>query len=63
MELEKHVQETQQRVHDALLDNLNTQAALAAVCDLIKETNKYLSACETDASGTKPGPWIRGSFC
>lgn len=42
-ELGKHIQAAQQRVHESLLDNLNSKAALDALLDLVKDTNKYLA--------------------
>lgn len=42
-DLAKRIQAAQQRVHEALLDNLNSKAALDALLDLVKDTNKYLA--------------------
>ncbi|KAL3152254.1 hypothetical protein ABBQ32_001333 [Trebouxia sp. C0010 RCD-2024] len=50
--LAKRIQAAQQRVHEALLDNLNSKAALDALLDLVKDTNKYLA----DRQGHPQGP-------
>ena len=42
-DLGKRIQAAQQRVHESLLDNLNSKAALDALLDLVKDTNKYLA--------------------
>lgn len=52
--LAKHIQHAQQRVHEALLDNLNSKAALDALLDLIKDTNKYLA----DRQGNSQGQYM-----
>ena len=49
--LAKQIQQAQQRVHEALLDNLNSKAALDALLDLVKDTNKYLSDRRSNAQG------------
>jgi cysteinyl-tRNA synthetase len=43
MELNRAILEAQGRVHEALLDNINTQGALDALAALVKATNLYLS--------------------
>lgn len=50
-ELAKRIQAAQQRVHDSLLDNLNSKAALDALLDLVKDTNKYLADRQHHAQG------------
>lgn len=52
--LAKNIQQAQQRVHEALLDNLNSKAALDALLDLVKDTNKYLA----DRQGNTQGQYI-----
>lgn len=46
MELNRAIGEAQVRVHEALLDNINTQGALDALAALVKATNQYLSRKE-----------------
>jgi hypothetical protein len=41
--LAQAIQEAQSKVHEALLDNINTGAALDALSSLIKATNQYLA--------------------
>jgi len=53
--LAKNIQQAQQRVHEALLDNLNSKAALDALLDLVKDTNKYLA----DRQGNTQGRYIK----
>ena len=49
--LSKQIQAAQQRVHEALLDNLNSKAALDALLDLVKDTNKYLKERQGNSQG------------
>ncbi len=49
--LAKNIQQAQQRVHEALLDNLNSKAALDALLDLVKDTNKYLADRQSNTQG------------
>ena len=53
--LAKQIQQAQQRVHEALLDNLNSKAALDALLDLVKDTNKYLLDRRGNAQGEQSG--------
>lgn len=39
------LQDVQARVHDRLQDNLDTRGAMDALCELVKQTNIYLSGC------------------
>ena len=50
-DLAKRIHAAQQRVHEALLDNLNSKAALDALLDLVKDTNKYLADRQGRAQG------------
>lgn len=50
--LSSAIQDCQSKVHEALLDNINTPAALEAVCALIKATNTYLAAKQAAATAT-----------
>ena len=50
-QLAKHIQQAQQRVHEALLDNLNSRAALEVLLDLVKDTNKYLKDRQGNSQG------------
>lgn len=56
--LAKQIQQAQQRVHEALLDNLNSKAALDALLDLVKDTNKYLSDRRSNAQGPPAQPFL-----
>ena len=58
-DLAKRIHAAQQRVHEALLDNLNSKAALDALLDLIKDTNKYLA----DRQGHPQGLLVPGLHC
>ena len=49
--LARQTQAAQVRVHEALLDNLNTKAALDALLDLVKDTNKYLAERQGNSQG------------
>lgn len=49
--LARQIQAAQGRVHEALLDNLNTKAALDALLDLVKDTNKYLADRQGNCQG------------
>lgn len=49
--LAKNIQAAQQRVHESLLDDLNSKAALDCLLDLIKDTNKYLAERQGNAQG------------
>ena len=49
--LSRQIQAAQQRVHEALLDNLNSKAALDALLDLVKDTNKYLKERQGNSQG------------
>ena len=53
-DLAKHIQSAQRRVHEALLDNLNSKAALDSLLDLVKDTNKYLADRQGSAQGQHP---------
>jgi cysteinyl-tRNA synthetase len=44
------VQEAQVKVHEALIDNINTAAALDALSGLIKATNLYLAGKQAAAA-------------
>jgi cysteinyl-tRNA synthetase len=44
------IQEGQAKVHEALLDNINTAAALDALSGLIKATNQYLATKQAAAA-------------
>lgn len=48
--LARAVQQAQQEVHETLLDNINTAAALDALSSLIKATNQYLAAKQAAAT-------------
>ncbi|KAF8056247.1 CARS1 [Scenedesmus sp. PABB004] len=50
------VQEAQARVHEALLDNINTAGALDALAGLIKATNLYLAAKQDAAAAAAAAP-------
>jgi cysteinyl-tRNA synthetase len=62
------VQEAQVKVHEALIDNINTAAALDALSGLIKATNLYLAgkqaaaaadgACESGLLPAGPQPLL-----
>jgi cysteinyl-tRNA synthetase len=49
--LSNSIQESQAKVHEALLDNINTGAALDALGSLIKATNQYLATKHSAAAG------------
>lgn len=51
--LSQAVQEAQVKVHEALLDNINTGAALDALSGLIKATNQYLAAKQAAAGSSE----------
>ncbi|KAK9817180.1 hypothetical protein WJX72_010713 [[Myrmecia] bisecta] len=57
-ELNARIGETQGRVHVSLLDNLNTREALDALCQLIKEANKYMTKRQGDAAGGTAQPLL-----
>lgn len=48
--LSQAIQEGQAKVHEALLDNINTAAALDALSGLIKATNQYLATKQAAAT-------------
>lgn len=48
--LSNSIQEAQAKVHEALLDNINTGAALDALGSLIKATNQYLATKQAAAA-------------
>jgi cysteinyl-tRNA synthetase len=48
--LSNSIQEAQAKVHEALLDNINTGAALDALGALIKATNTYLATKQAAAA-------------
>ena len=50
-DLAKRIQAAQQRVHESLLDNLNSKAALDALLELVKDTNKYLADRQGNTQG------------
>ena len=52
--LQRELLAAQQRVHESLCDNVNTQAAMGALCDLVKASNVYL-AWRQDAAGGSRG--------
>ncbi|DBB16222.1 TPA: hypothetical protein ACH3X3_014548 [Trebouxia sp. C0006] len=56
--LAKNIQQAQQRVHEALLDNLNSKAALDALLDLVKDTNKYLADRQGNTQGPPAQPFL-----
>ncbi|DBA81679.1 TPA: hypothetical protein ACH3X1_007426 [Trebouxia sp. C0004] len=56
--LAKNIQQAQQRVHEALLDNLNSKAALDALLDLVKDTNKYLADRQGNTQGPPSQPFL-----
>lgn len=56
--LAQQIQQTQQRVHEALLDNLNSKAALDALLDLVKGTNKYLADRQGNLQGPPAQPFL-----
>lgn len=43
LSLQASLEEVQARVHERLQDNLDTRGAMDALCDLVKQTNIYLS--------------------
>ncbi|PRW33977.1 Cysteinyl-tRNA synthetase isoform C [Chlorella sorokiniana] len=56
-QLQRELDGAQRRVHEALCDNINTQAAMGALCDLVKAANIYLAARQ-DAAGPQPQPFL-----
>jgi cysteinyl-tRNA synthetase len=46
MELSARLSSSQQAVHSALCDNINTAAAMDALSDIVKATNIYLAKRE-----------------
>ena len=61
--LAKNIQQAQQRVHEALLDNLNSKAALDALLDLVKDTNKYLADRQGNPQGQYSNQCSSVHFC
>ncbi|KAL4430549.1 hypothetical protein ABPG77_005789 [Micractinium sp. CCAP 211/92] len=55
--LQQELDATQRRVHEALCDNINTQVAMLALCDLVKAANVYLSKRQ-DAAGPAPQAFL-----
>ena len=49
--LQRELLAAQQRVHAALCDNVNTQGAMGALCDLVKAGNVYLARRQDAAGG------------
>ena len=47
MQLQHEVDAAQRRVHASLCDNVNTATAMAALCDLVRAVNIYLSRTST----------------